>query len=766
VRRRPGQGARRLKRYALAGLALLALIGMVALDLIAACALEAAPAAAATAPADTSFLAQWAATYRFRLGRPTAVQVAPAGDAVLFLRSGPRSFVQDLISFDVASRRERVLLTAESVLRGADEKLSAAERARRERQRQTARGIASYQLSEDGRWILVPLASRLFVVERASGRVNEIAAAAGEVIDPQLSPDAARVAYVRDNDLYVAAVAGGPERRLTQGGSGAETHGVAEFVAQEEMDRFSGFWWSPDSRSLAYESADLSKVEELHIADPVHPERAAEAWRYPRVGTPNAEVRLGILPAAGGPTTWVEWDRARYPYLATVRWSKSAPLTALVQNRRQTEEVLLAVDEHTGKAAPLLIERDPAWLNLDQSMPTWLEDGSGFLWTTERRGAWQLELRGRDGKLQRALNAPELGLRHFAHLDDRARVAWVQASRDPAQLQLWKLPLDGRPPRPVTTETGIHGATFGRGHDVFVESFEGPASRVVQTVRGADGASIAELRSVAETPGLEAAPRFLEVRSRQPGATRAYAAVVLTPRDFDTARRYPVIVSVYGGPLSQTVLKSRDRYLLEQWIANQGFVVVSFDGRGTPGRGRAWERAIRHDLIDVPLDDQIDALQSLAHEMPALDLSRAGIYGWSFGGYFSAMAAMRRPEVFRAGVAGAPVADFRDYDTHYTERYLDLPELNPTGYRASSVLTYAPELRRPLLVIHGTADDNVYFLHSLKLCDALFRAGRDFEFLPLAGFTHMVPDPLVSTRLYGRIVEFLERNLKEGGGVP
>ena len=212
------------------------------------------------------------------------------------------------------------------------------------------------------------------------------------------------------------------------------------------------------------------------------------------------------------------------------------------------------------------------------------------------------------------------------------------------------------------------------------------------------------------------------------------------------------------------VMRSRNRYLLDQWIANHGFIVVSFDGRGTPGQGRAWERAIRGDLIQIPLDDQVAALQSLSRTFPGLDLERAGIFGWSFGGYFSAMAAMRRPDVFRAAVAGAPVCDWRDYDTHYTERYLDLPGVNPRGYGAGSVLTWAPRLERPLLVIHGTADDNVYFMHSLKLCDALFHAGKDFEFLPLSGFTHMVPDPVVTARLYGRIVEFFERNLVSTGG--
>ncbi|HEY6868094.1 MAG TPA: S9 family peptidase, partial [Candidatus Eisenbacteria bacterium] len=215
----------------------------------------------------------------------------------------------------------------------------------------------------------------------------------------------------------------------------------------------------------------------------------------------------------------------------------------------------------------------------------------------------------------------------------------------------------------------------------------------------------------------------------------------------------------------QTVLQARDRYALDQWIADHGFVVVSFDGRGTPGRGRAWERAIRGKLGQVPLEDQVSALRTLTIG-PGLDLKRVGIFGWSFGGYLSAMAAMRHPDVFRAAVAGAPVTDWLDYDTHYTERYLDLPRLDPQGYRANSVLTWAPDLKVPLMIVHGTSDDNVYFTNSLKLCDALFRAGKDFEFVPLPGFTHMVPDPVVTTRLYGRILTFFERHLGKGGPTP
>jgi dipeptidyl-peptidase-4 len=523
------------------------------------------------------------------------------------------------------------------------------------------------------------------------------------------------------------------------------------------MDRFTGYWWSPDSRAIAYEAADLSPVEVLHIMDPTHPEREPEGWRFPRVGTKNAIVRLGVVPITGGLTMWIPWDRDHYPYLASVHWTKNAPLTVGVIDRRQSEYLVFTGDPATGATHPLLTERDAAWINLEQSVPRWLEDGSGFLWMTERGGAWQLELRGRDGKLERSLTRPDLGLRNLVGVDDAARVAWIEAGDDPTQVQIYRVPFGagGGGPQRVTRDAGVHSGMFGKRSRVWVHGFEGPTAGPVKRVENVDGTVVGELASAAERPTLETHVHFVTVGARH------IRGAVIEPEGFDPHASYPVIVSVYGGPHSQMVVQSHHRYLLDQWIANHGFVVVSFDGRGTPSRGRAWERAIRHNLIDVPLNDQVEALQALGREMPQLDLTRVGIYGWSFGGYFSAMAAMRRPDVFRAGVAGAPVADFRDYDTFYTERYLDLPERNAAGYRASSVLTYADKLERPLLIVHGTSDDNVYFLHSLKLCDALFRAGKPYEFMPLAGFTHMVPDPLVTSRLYGRVEAFFEKNVAQ-----
>lgn len=715
------------------------------------------------APAD-SFLTQLAATSRFRRGQPVSIVWTPDDRSVLFLRSGPRSFVQDLYQYDVATGRERVLLTADSLLGGGVEHLSVEELARRERQRQTARGIASFQLSRDGRWILVPLSDRLFVVERSSGAVRQLAqlvigsakSTYGPPIDPRFSPDGTMIAYVRDHDLCVVDVETQLERRLTSDGGGVIANGEAEFVAQEEMDRDHGFWWSPDGRTIACQHTDVTGVEVLSISDPAHPERPPQTWPYPRPGKKNAEVSLSLIPVAGGPGVGVNWDHDRYPYLATVVWEKNAPLTVLVQNREQTEEVLLAVDTATGATTPLLTERDDAWLNLFTGMPRWLEDGRSFLWLTERGGFTQLELRARDGRLTRSLTPPEPGLRAGVDVDEAHGMVYVRGGSDPTQIHVLRVPLDPRRGKraQVTKEPGIHGAVFSEDGSVYVETLSPLLGPTRWIVHGPDGRARGEITSKAEAPVITARPEFVTVED----SLHCHAAI-LRPRDFGPGGRYPVIVSVYGGPHSQMVMAAGQNYLVQQWLANQGFIVVSIDGRGTPGRGRAWERAIRGDLIEIPLRDQAKALTALGARFAEMDLTRVGITGWSFGGYFTVLALERMPAVFQSGVAGAPVTDWHDYDTHYTERYMGLPEQNAAGYQASSALTWAKDLERPLLILHGTADDNVYFLHSLQLCDALFRASRTFEMVPLRGYTHMVADSLGVTQVNQRIARHFLRTL-------
>lgn len=735
------------------------------------------PTARPPAVRHIDFLEQYASTYRFRAGTPTAITPTPDGSAVLFLRSGPRSRVQDLYEFNIATGAERVILTADQVLSGGEEKLTPEELARRERMRQIARGLSSFELSDDGTKLLVPLSGKLFVVDRATGKPTLLPSAAGYPIDPRFSPDARKVACVRDGDLYVTDLTTSAERRLTTASKPTITHGLAEFVAQEEMDRFAGYWWSPDSTRIAYEQADTDGLETFTIADPVNPEKPAQTWPYPRPGRKNADVRLFVTSATPGdaPPVEVAWDHGKYEYLASVRWPKGAPLTLTVMNRAQTELAVLAADPDTGATTPLLVERDPAWINLDPSVPAWLEDGSGFLWITERTGKKALEFRSRDGSASTIAGEQGPAFAGLAHLDRASGVAHLIVGDDPAESHVARLsvrealaqkrgtPGNVLPPAPLTRGSSVNSFAAGKPLSTYVISTADLAGSRSWRVFRADGTPAGELRSVAETPSIAAK---VELETVGP---RAFRAAVIRPRDFDPARKYPVILSVYAGPHATVVSAAAAGQALNQWLADQGFIVAMLDGRGTPRRGRDWERAIKHDLISIPLEDQVEGLRALGAKHPEMDLSRVGVYGWSFGGYFSAMAAMRRPDVFQAACAGAPVADWYDYDTCYTERYLGVPDLEGNldpqeslatkrAYELSSVLTYGKDLRVPLMIVHGTADDNVYFMHSLKMADVLFKNGKDYDFLVLPGFTHMVPDPVVTRSLYSRIAKFfLER---------
>ncbi len=712
--------------------------------------------AAEAEPSDLRYFRELVETRNYTLGQPVSPKLTPDGRSVIFLRSGPRDPVLRLYEFTIADGALREILTPEKLLQGAEEKLSAEEKSRRERARQSLRGFTSFELSKDASKVLVALGGRLYLINRADSAVTDLPGR--DWIDPKFSPDGKFVAAVSGRELHVIDLEQKSERAITSGATETIEHGVAEFVAQEEMDRREGYWWSPDSKSLAYQETDYSGVETRFIVDPLHPEAAPARNFYPRAGTPNAKVRLGIIAREGGTTRWVEWDREKYPYLARVVWKEAAaPLCVLVQNRAQQEQLLLAVDPQTGTTRELLREKDAAWLELDpKPMPVWMKDGSAFLWTTEQRGGWQLELRRADGTVQREITAPAFGLEQLIDLDDAARSVVVAGGADPRERHLFQLSLDREEePRRLTSEAGRHDAVFGESKEQFVHKFQLLDGRSGWEVMPLSGGSVVHaLPSMAERPSALPA---LEL-TRTEGA-RPFDAAVIRPRDFRKNGRYPVILDVYAGPSSKQVIAQPDRYMIDQWMADRGYIVVVLDGRGTPGHGRDWSRAVRDDLISVALEDQITGLRSLAKRYPQLDLTRVGVVGWSFGGYFSAIAAMRHPEIFRAGVVGAPVVTWENYDTHYTERYLGLPQENPEAYRVSNVLTYAKDLERPLLLMHGMTDDNVYFQHAAQLADALFQLGKPFDFLPLLG-THMVSDPVLRLRRQTRIMEFFDAELQ------
>jgi dipeptidyl-peptidase-4 len=717
------------------------------------------PPARKDAPLDASFLRQYAETRGFQLGRPVQPKPTPDNKAVLFLRSEPRVPKLSLFEFDVATGKTRELLSPAQLLKGVEETLSPEEKARRERMRVSVGGFTAYQLSEDGRLVLLSLSGKLYTFDRTTGTARELKTGPGPLLDPKFAPDGSKVAYVRGQDVYAYDLAGQTESRVTTGGTEKVTHGLAEFVAQEEMDRYSGYWWSPDGKFIAYEEADSTGVETWYVADPAHPEQPPQAQPYPRPGKANVKARLGVIPVAGGETIWVEWDHARYEYLAAVRWDKKGPLTLTVQTRRQDELTLLKADPATGATTVLIAEKDPAWLNLHPEMPHWTSRHE-FLWITQTREGEELDLRDGKGGVGEVLVRAAAGLSGLVAATEDGTVIAYEASTDPTQRHVrrhWRIVTHtpaAQGDEQLSHAPGLNTAVFSKDLSIYVLTTTTPGQMPKSTVCRGDGSVIGELPSVAENPSFTPAVTIEKV-----GPNEGFYTAVVTPHGFDPAKKYPVIVDVYGGPKHQHVLAAMRNWLLDQWLADQGFIVVAVDNRGTPGRGRDWERAIYRQFGNVPLEDQAAGLQDLAAKHPQMDLGRVGIVGWSFGGYMSALAVLKRPDVFHAAVAGAPVNDWQDYDTHYTERYLGLPATDAEGYKEGSLLTYVDKLRRPLLLVHGTADDNVYFRHTLRLADALFRAGKDFEVLPLPSLTHMVPDPVVTERLWTRIAGHFQKHL-------
>ncbi len=710
------------------------------------------------AASSSDFLERHTLTRGFRSGQPVDIALPNDQREVLFLRSGPRDRAQSLWAWDLATGAEHELATAQGLTAGATETLSPEERARRERLRQTARGLTAFQLSRDGQLVLVPYSGRLFLLSRPGYRARELGGAGlPSAADARLSPDGHSVALVRTNEMRVLDVASGAERVIASPESAGVTWGLPEFVAQEEMDRFEGHWWSPDSRWLVVQRTDHAGMERLQIVDPSNPTRPPEVNPYPRPGERNADVRLAVFPATGGAPVWVDWDRAAWPYLCRVRWQETGPLTIQVMDRRQQQLSLLSVDPATGRTAPQLGERDAAWINLFKNTPWWLADGKSFLWVTERDDTGpQLDLQLADATSRR-LTPVGLRVRELLAVDETRRVAYVSASDEPTEPHVWAVDLK-KPwkARRLGTERGVEAAVFSKNVALRVRSLKPEQGAPRWIVEDASDHRLGELRSVAEAPGVEPNVEWTRVG---PDSLRAF---IVRPSDFQPGRRYPVIDWAYAGPHSQRVLRAGRQYLLEQWLADQGFIVVTVDGRGTPGRGRSFERAIRGDLIGPALAYLRAALAELCARHVEMDGSRVGALGWSFGGYYAAQAVEWAPEVYRAAVAGAPVVDWHDYDTFYTERYLGVPPADSAAYTRSSALLKAGELSRPLLIVHGTADDNVYFVNSLKLCATLNRAGKKYEFLPLPGQTHVVTAPEQVRQYYARALEFLKREL---GGV-
>ncbi|MEV0165421.1 S9 family peptidase [Nonomuraea fuscirosea] len=677
-----------------------------------------------------------ARTRRFTLGVPRGFTISPDGDRVVFLRTRSGTDpVTCMWELDTGTHVERLVVDPRT-LHSDDEDLPPEERARRERSREAAGGVVAYAPDTGLTRACFALSGALYVVELAGGQARRLETP-GPVIDPRLSPDGRHVAYVTGGALRVQDLASGADRALAEPETETVTYGLAEFIAAEEMDRMRGYWWSPSSDALLVERADEAPVRVWHIADPANPDRPPVAQRYPAAGTPNAVTGLFVL-GLDGSRVAVPYDEE---YLTTAAWDSHA-LSIVTLTRDQRTMRLFTVDPVTGASSLVREDTDPAWVDIVGGVPAHLDDGS-LVWVANSEGGHRLFVG------DRAVTPPTLQVRAVLDVDHDSVL--FSASGDPTEIQLWTW--DGHSLLPVSTRSGVFSGRMSGGVGVLTEQSL-DAEGVSTTVVRRDGMAV-PIPSFAERPGLD-----LRVSLGRSGRRELATAVVLPSWHEQGSGRLPVLMDPYGGPHAQRVLNRRGAFLESQWFAEQGFAVIVADGRGTPGRGTDFERAVRGDLASPALDDQIDALQGVAEQYPDdLDLSRVAIRGWSFGGFLAALAVLRRPDVFHAAVAGAPVTDWRLYDTCYTERYLGHPEQHPEAYDHSSLFADAAKLERPLLLIHGLADDNVVAAHTLRLSSALLAAGRQHNVLPLSGVTHMTPQEVVAENLLLLQVEFLKRSL-------
>jgi dipeptidyl-peptidase 4 len=690
--------------------------------------------------ADT-FPRQYARTQRLTLGDPRDVTVSSDGRRIVFLRSRAGDDpVNCLWVADADTGEERLVADPRQLPDehpATDDDLPAEELARRQRARESASGITAYATDAAGTVAAFALGGRLYVAGLISGAARPLDVA-GPVFDPRPDPPARRVAYVSGRLLCIGELDG--SWWVIAGGDLDEPEtvswGSAEFIAAEEMDRLRGYWWSPDGDAIAVCRVDTAPVQRWYIGDPADPGAEPAPIAYPSAGTDNADVSLHVFPIDRSEPVDVEWDRHAFPYVVDVHWSAGG-LIATVQSRDQRSIQVVAIDPTSGETTVLFVDHDDAWVEVVPGAPLLLPDGR-LVVCADRDGARRLVVDGEP------VSPPDLQVRAIVANHDNDVTIIANPIDDATVQHVWRWSAGGL--EPVADGPGVHSAAVGGSTTVVRRTrLDEPGARY-QLASGAALESFAERALV--TPNV----RILPVEGRP-----ATTAIVL-PHDHDGSP-LPVLMDPYAGPHAQRVVQSYNAYLSSQWFADQGFAVVIVDGRGTPGRGSEHERAVHGDLATVVLEDQIDGLHQAADELGFLDLDRVGIRGWSFGGYVAALAVLKRPDVFHAAVAGAPVTEWRLYDTFYTERYLGTPAEQAEAYDAGSLLTLADQLSRPLLLIHGLADDNVVAAHSLQLSSALLAAGKPHEVLPLVGVTHMTNQEVVAENLLLHQLEFLRRSL-------
>jgi dipeptidyl-peptidase-4 len=709
--------------------------------------------------------------------------ISPDGKLVAYLRAREDDKDRfDLWAYDVPARKHRRLVDSRE-LAGADRALSVEEEARRERQRTAAlSGIVEYSFAPDSRHLLIPLNGDLYVYDlagKSGAAVRRLTTTEGYETDARFSPHSHYVSFVRDQNLYVVELATGKETAVTSEGGGLASFGMAEFIAQEEMDRDTGYWWSPDDRHIA-----LARVDETAVAEVERIEIQADGarvvrQRYPATGATNARVDLFVADLAAGSRLQVDLGANADVYLPRVDWFPDGGALAVQrQSRDQKTLELLRVDALTGRSRVLLTETSDTWVPLHNDL-VFLQKSAQFLWSSLRDGYRHLYLYGNDGKLVSQLTSgewmvlgesPESAVRA---VDERARRVFFTANREsPIDRQLYWISLDAPASQPtrVTQGAGWHSVAMAPDAGVFIDTYSNADQPKSVTLRRSTNASLAVLLPNNLDSSHPYAP-YLDEHVRAEFGTIAAADgqamhyKLLKPRTLVPGKKYPVLVDVYGGPGVQRIANSWGS-LFHQYLVQHGYIVFSLDNRGSGMRGVRFETAFitpaGRGLGVVEVEDQVRGVEFL-RGLPYVDSRRIGIFGWSYGGYMTLMCLMQAPETFAAGVAGAPVTDWALYDTHYTERYLSTPAVNPRGYEAGNVLAHAGKLSRPLLLVHGMADDNVLFTNSTALMKKLQDLQKPFDLMTYPGGKHgLIRQNVAGLHAQANLVRFFDREIGAG----
>ena len=690
---------------------------------------------------------------------PGRIEFVPGADAISYLQSSDDSLVRSLWRHDLATG-ERTLLAGPIAEAEREETLSRDEELRRQRQRTVELGVTDYAWASRAErlTLLVPLAGRLFVATGAEP-VREIAGI-GAVQAASLSPDGRRIACVVAGDVWVVPVEGGSAIRITDDAADGLFNGLPEFIAAEELDRPDGLWWSEDGAWLAYARVDERAVPPFVIPHWGEDAAEVEVHRYPFAGGENAQVSLHVVAADGRAqaTAGIEIEG----YLARVIAHPGGGWLVAVLSRDQ-RPLSWSLLSHDGTARKLWAETSDPWLNLDDDTRV-LADGR-ILRSTESGGYRHLELRSADGGIERILTAGEWAVAAAVQVDQELGTVLFVSGRDSVlERHLYSISLEGGEPIRLTGEPGWHDVVASADGRRWVDTWSSLEHGPRVSVQGRDRSrSIVIHESSIDADRLGLPPPELMELTAADGVTPLHAALY---RPDATWGPPPLVVSVYGGPHSQRVMNawSLTVDLRAQWLRQRGIGVLVVDNRGTAGRGVAFEAALAGRLGSVEVDDQATAVRELVRRGDA-DSERIGLYGWSYGGYMTLRCMAREPQLFRVGVAGAPVVDWDGYDTAYTERYLGTPAANPDAYRESSVLTRAGDLRGQLLVVHGLLDENVHFRHTARLLAGLSELGRSVDLLLLAGERHGPRGRPALALRERRTLEFLSRHLGVDGTV-